>query len=329
MKTGLVRVGLATLILGAGTCVSVALAGGDDHGHAAPKAPAKPAEPTKHAEPAKGDASKANAKPNAKDADGPANSASEAHAGAARDLSAKGEARPDSKSATEATPGSPDEALKALSEGNERWVSGKTRAPNSDAQRRKETAAGGQSPFAAVLTCADSRLPVERVFDRGVGDVFVARVAGNVVGPHCAGTLEYGIEHLHIPLVVVMGHTRCGAVKAACEGAKAGGNVDSLLDEIKPAVARAKSAHPDESGEALADNAVRENVWQSVFGLLKTSSVVREGVHAGKVRIVGAVCDVATGKVEFLGEHPWQEQLLQAMSTSPAGTTAQAEESKH
>jgi len=312
MKAWLVRMGLGAVIIGAG--VSVALARGDDHGHPPPKAPAKATEPAKQPEPVRGEAA-------------------EPRGDSERDASAKSESKPDtkpeSKSGGAPMPKSPDEAIQWLREGNERWASGKTRSPNSDAQRRKETAAGGQTPFAAVLTCADSRLPVERVFDRGVGDVFVARVAGNVVGPHCAGTLEYGIEHLHVPVVVVMGHTKCGAVKAACEGGKAGGNVDSLLEEIKPAVARARSAHPDEDADALVDDAVRENVWQSVFDLLKTSAVVREGVHAGTVKLVGAVCDISTGKVEFLGEHPWQEQLLQAMAGAPEGHAAQAEEPKH
>ncbi len=329
MKSGIIRIGLAALVLGAGTFVSVALAGGDDQGHAAPKAPAKAVE---HAS---GDTGKGHAKASPKEpGEAPAKSAGAGtHGDAGSEASAKGqdkaEPRDDPKVAGDPAPTTPDEAIQVLREGNERWASGKTRSPNSDAQRRKETAASGQNPFAAVLTCADSRLPVERVFDRGVGDVFVARVAGNVVGPHSAGTLEYGIEHLHIPVVVVMGHTKCGAVKAACEGGKAGGNVDSLIEEIRPAVARARSAHPDASGEALIDDAVRENVWQSVFDLLKASSVVREGVHAGKVKVVGAVCDITTGKVEFLGEHPWQEQLLQAMGVTPAGETAQGDEPRH
>jgi carbonic anhydrase len=218
----------------------------------------------------------------------------------------------------------PGAALKLLQEGNERWVAGKFENPNTNAERRNQQAADGQTPFVTVLTCADSRLPVERVFDRGVGEVFVIRVAGNVVGPHEAGTIEYGAGHLNSRLLVVMGHTKCGAVVAACSDGKFNQNVGSLVENIKPAVERAKSNGAAE-GARLAAAAVKENVWQSVFDLLRTSPDLCKMVKAGQVKIVGAVCDVSTGKVEWMGEHPWQDALVQAF-TGRDTATANAEQ---
>lgn len=205
----------------------------------------------------------------------------------------------------------PEAALKLLQEGNERWVSGKFENPNTSTNRRQQQATEGQTPFVTVLTCADSRLPVERVFDRGVGEVFVIRVAGNVVGPHEAGTIEYGAGHLNSRLLVVMGHTKCGAVAAACSGAKIDGNVGALVENIRPAVDRAKTT-TGADGAALTSAAIKENVWQSVFDLLRTSPELCKMVKSGHVKVVGAVCDVSSGKVEWMGEHPWQDALVQA-----------------
>src|SRR5262249_10338084 len=110
---------------------------------------------------------------------------------------------------------SAEEGLKLLKEGNARWGAGKPENPATEAWRRELLAEAGQKPFVTVLACSDSRVPVERLFDRGVGDVFVVRVAGNVIGGDESGSIEYGIEHLHTPLLVIMGHTKCGAVQAA------------------------------------------------------------------------------------------------------------------
>ncbi|MBC7834235.1 MAG: carbonic anhydrase [Phycisphaerales bacterium] len=205
------------------------------------------------------------------------------------------------------------EALKMLEEGNARWVAGASEDPNTGTARRGELAANGQHPFVTVLTCADSRLPVERLFDRGVGDVFVARVAGAVAADGETGTIEYGVGHLHTPLLVVMGHTKCGAVAAAVAGVEVHGKVAGLIDAIEPAVARAKRNNAGVEGDALAAVAVKENVWQSMFDLLKHSPEIRGLVQKGELTVVGAVCDISTGKVEFMGEHPWQSELMAAM----------------
>ncbi len=219
-----------------------------------------------------------------------------------------------------------DEALGMLEEGNARWVSAKTQSPNTSADRRTEVA-GGQHPFVTILTCADSRLPVERIFDCGVGDVFVIRVAGAVAGGSETGTIEYGVEHLKTPLLVVMGHSKCGAVAAAASNADVHGKVAELVSHIKPAVDRARKANPEADSNAVATIAVKENVWQSIFDLYKTSESLRQSVSGGKLKVVGAIYDITTGKVELLGEHPWQAALLNALTDDKA--TANAESEQH
>lgn len=219
-------------------------------------------------------------------------------------------------------PRSAEEALTLLREGNQRWMDGNPQNPQTGIMRRKMTADAGQKPFAVVLTCADSRIPVERVFDRGVGEVFVTRVAGNVSGPHEAGTIEYALEHLGAPVLVVMGHSKCGAVKATVEGGHATPNIESLIEEIKPAVERAKKLNPTLEGAELVEASVRENVWQSVFDLYKSSPMLVEMVRSGKVKVVGAVLDISTGRVDWMGEHPWQEAIVGALSAKNGETPA-------
>lgn len=212
------------------------------------------------------------------------------------------------------TPKTADEALRLLQDGNARWVSGSVTDPNTDSARRSKLAADGQKPFVTILTCADSRLPVERMFDRGVGDVFVVRVAGAVAGTSETGTIEYGVGHLKTPLLVVMGHTKCGAVAAAASGAELHGKVADLVSAINPAVDRVKRNNPGADEKQIAALAVKENVWQSIFDLYKWSPEVRAAASNGELKVVGAVCDISTGKVEWMGEHPWQNELIDAMN---------------
>lgn len=244
---------------------------------------------------------------------------------------AKTHAPAPSKNAGEETSAlSADDALARLTEGNTRWSSGEFQNPNTSSERRAATASDGQHPFVTILTCADSRIPVERVFDQGVGDVFVVRVAGNVSGSSETGTIEYGVEHLKTPLLVVMGHTKCGAVAAAASNADVHGKVAGLVANIKPAVERARKAHPDLDANALAAEVVSENVWQSIFDLYKNSPDLRNAANAGTLKVVGAVYDISTGKVNFMGEHPWQAALLQALSgNAPATANAEGEEKEH
>ena len=211
--------------------------------------------------------------------------------------------------ASAATTLSSEAALQALKDGNARYLAGKPIHPNQDAARRA-TVTKGQDPFATVLSCSDSRVPVELLFDQGIGDTFVVRVAGNVSDTDEAGTIEYGVGHLKTPLLVIMGHSSCGAVKAVLEGAVLHGSIPALVDNIVPAVAQAKAANPSASGAALLDKAVNANVWVSMDDLYQRSAEVRELVKTGKLKVVGAVYSLETGEVTWLGAHPEQARLL-------------------
>jgi carbonic anhydrase len=221
---------------------------------------------------------------------------------------------------------SPDQALKLLKEGNARFVSGKLKHPLQDAKRRRATATEGQKPFATVLTCSDSRVPAEILFDRGIGDLFVVRVAGNVADTDQIGTMEYGVDHLATPVLVVLGHTKCGAVTAVVQGAEVHGSIPALVDNIVPAAAKAKES--GKTGDALIQAAIDANIWQAIADTLRRSPIIGERLKKGEVQVVGALYDLASGKVTFLGPHPEQEKLLKpqpaAAAPAPASSTAPA-----
>lgn len=205
----------------------------------------------------------------------------------------------------------PDQAWLMLREGNTRFAANQAEHPNTDDARRAEVASG-QSPFAIILSCSDSRVPAELLFDRGFGDLFVIRVAGNVADTDEIGTIEYGAGHLHAPLAVVMGHSACGAVKAVASGAEVHGSIPGLVDNIIPAFEWVKKNRPGLTGDELINAAIEANVWQSIDDLFTRSEEVRELVGENKLKVVGAVYDLASGKVRWLGEHPYQERLLAA-----------------
>ncbi len=190
---------------------------------------------------------------------------------------------------------SPADALQQLLDGNQRFIAGKMTHPNQTPERRAEVAKG-QHPFAAVLACSDSRSGPEVLYDRGLGDLFVVRVAGNVLDRVVIESLDYAVTHLGARLVVVMGHTRCGAVIAAVEGHEEPGDVGPMLRELRPAVEAARAM----PGDTVA-NAVRENVILSVKRL-KSSRELADKVKSGEVKVVGAVYDLDSGKVEMLPE---------------------------
>jgi carbonic anhydrase len=195
-----------------------------------------------------------------------------------------------------------DEALARLKNGNERYVEGKPKHPRADVARRAETVKDGQHPFAIVIGCADSREPVELLFDQGVGDVFVIRVAGNVANTDEIGSAEYAAEHLGVPLCLVLGHTKCGAVTAAVGGGDIPGNVGALVNTIKPAVTAAQNAHPELKDKALIPAAIEANVRQAMANLTGKSDVLKHLVSAGKLRIVGGIYDLETGAIAWLDE---------------------------
>jgi carbonic anhydrase len=189
---------------------------------------------------------------------------------------------------------SADAVLAELKAGNAHHAAKKYQHPHQTATRQ-HLLASGQSPHCAILTCADSRVPPEIVFDEGLGDIFDVRVAGNVAGDDETASLEYAAEHLHVPLIVVMGHTHCGAVSAALEGGTLPCKLPNLVAALRPAVEQ--SAH--EPGDRL-DNAVRDNVVHVVEQLRAAKPVLSELVATGKLRIVGAVYSLETGKVDWL-----------------------------
>ncbi len=204
----------------------------------------------------------------------------------------------------------PDEAMARLEAGNRRFCDGQSIHPQQQTERREETATQGQRPFAIVLSCSDSRVPPEILFDQGIGDLFVVRVAGNVAATDEIATIEYGSEHLGAQLCVVMGHSRCGAVMAVVNGDHVTPNIAELVRPIVPAVETARRENPGLTGNPLIAAAIRTNVWQGVHDVLTHSETVRELVRAKKLKVIGAFYDFQTGTVEFMGEHPHQAQLL-------------------
>lgn len=188
---------------------------------------------------------------------------------------------------------SPDQALAQLMEGNQRFVTRKRLNPHQGATRLTEVATG-QAPFAAILSCADSRVVPEIVFDQGIGDLFVVRIAGNIAITEDIASEEYAIGVLGVPLLMVLGHERCGAVAAALEGGELPGVIESLVFAIKPAVL-ASAAKP---GDRLT-NAIQANVRLQVERL-QTSNVIAAAIKAGKLKVVGAYYDLDTGKISLV-----------------------------
>jgi carbonic anhydrase len=207
---------------------------------------------------------------------------------------------------------SADEALRLLKEGNVRFVEGKLQHPRQDRARRALTASQGQHPLATVLTCSDSRVPPEVVFDQGIGDVFVIRVAGNVSATNEVGSIEYAVDHLATPVVVVLGHSQCGAVTAVVDDTKLPPNIASLVEPIRPAADKARATNPQAAKDVVIKAAITDNVWQSVEDMLRLSPIIRDKVRDGKTKVVGALYDIDSGQVQWLGPHPDQEKLLGA-----------------
>jgi len=204
---------------------------------------------------------------------------------------------------------SPNETIKLLQQGNKRFVRGETIHPHSDSARLIKAGQEDQGAYAyaTVITCSDSRVPVERIFDAGIMDIFVIRVAGNVVDVDEAGSIEYGLSHVNTPVLVVLGHTQCGAVTAVANNLSGHGhplerNIPPLVDNIVPAVKKVMDQHP---GAALHDTirfSIDENIWQGIEDLFMVSPSTRDLVNSGKVKVVGARYNVGTGKVKWLSE---------------------------
>lgn len=192
------------------------------------------------------------------------------------------------------------EAKERLETGNARFVAGTPIHPDQ-ALTRREAVAEGQHPFAAILSCADSRVPPETLFDQGLGDLFVVRSAGQVVDHAVMGSLQYGVEHLGVSLLVVMGHSACGAVKATIEtldgGEPTNTDVDALVAGVTPAVKEAEELGAE--GEELLDVSIQINV-EKIVEKLKVAPVIGEASSLREIKVVGAIYDLATGEVEWL-----------------------------
>jgi carbonic anhydrase len=189
-----------------------------------------------------------------------------------------------------------DSVLAELKAGNLHHVKHQYQHPHETIARQRELVSG-QNPHAEILSCADSRVPPEIVFDQGLGDILVVRVAGNVATDTEIGSLEYGAEHLHIPLLVVLGHESCGAVTAAVQGGEVEGHIAALVNLIKPAVDKSRGLPGDPVG-----NAVRTNVQLVVQQLRSSTPVLSELVAQKKLEIVGGVYSLETRKVTWLSE---------------------------
>ncbi|MEA5578630.1 carbonic anhydrase [Anabaena sp. UHCC 0451] len=193
-------------------------------------------------------------------------------------------------------PVSANEAQRRLTEGNRRFANQNRRYPNQS-KRRLQSVANTQYPYAAILGCADSRVPPEIVFDQGLGDLFVVRVAGNIASDEIIGSLEYSAATLGTQLIVVLGHKRCGAVTAAMNNEPVPGNISSVVDNIQPSLSQNQRTRNNINDD---DNAVINNI-QSQAGKLQNNSVVFDRlIRAGRLKIVGAFYDIDTGKVQFL-----------------------------
>jgi carbonic anhydrase len=199
------------------------------------------------------------------------------------------------------------EALQRLREGNARFVSDVRSIDALATQSRRVSLVPAQSPFAVVLSCSDSRVPSEIVFDQGLGSLFVVRVAGNVVAPSLVGSVEFAVETFATQLVVVMGHSRCGAIAATLAALRGGAshrseNIRDIVDRIRPAVAPLLEVSSDES--TLAARATRANVVAAANHLRHSSRLLEQRVASGRILVVGAEYSLESGKVDFFDGVP-------------------------
>jgi len=180
--------------------------------------------------------------------------------------------------------------------GNERFV--KEQMFQKDFGTQRTELVKGQHPYAIILTCSDSRVPPEYIFDESLGQLFVIRDAGNVASPEVIGSIEYGVEHLHSKVLVVMGHEKCGAVQATYDGGKVSKNIESILKKIKPSVDKAKKRYNDKD-EALLE-ATKENAVEQVKAILKNSKIITEAYKNNELKIYHALYHLSDGKVDMI-----------------------------
>ena len=225
------------------------------------------------------------------------------------------------------------QVLKILKEGNDRFSSGQAIYEHTGAARLVLAGKENQKNYAiaTIVSCSDSRVPVELIFDAGVLDLFVIRIAGNVCDTDEIGSVEYDLAHVHTPVLIILGHTQCGAVTAVTlavdgEEHKLERNIPPLVDNIIPAVKRAMGQHKDLHGEEVIPYAIEENVWQGVEDLFMKSPATREMMQARKVKVLGAIYDVGTGVVKWLSLKKVDDILTKVNANPNKETNAFAEE---
>jgi len=194
----------------------------------------------------------------------------------------------------------PAEPLGKLQYGNELFAKGKLMPPKVDEMTRYQLETDGQRPFAVVVACSDSRVPPELIFNQGLGNLFVVRVAGNIVNAENLASIEYAVEHLKTPLIVVLGHTHCDTVQAAVSGKPMGGHLPHLITHIEPVIRQLRQTHPHLKGDALIERVTQEHVRHTIRAILERSAIVREHYKKGKVQFAGGVYHLREGKVEWL-----------------------------
>jgi carbonic anhydrase len=192
-----------------------------------------------------------------------------------------------------------ERALQLLKEGNQRFLD--HRFLHRDFEAQRQATAAGQYPFAVILSCIDSRLPTEIIFDQGIGDIFNVRIAGNVINEDVLGSVEFACKLAGAKLLLVLGHTSCGAVKGACDHVEMG-KLTGLLSKITPAVNAVKTPSSmvrDSSNEAFVDDVARENVSLSMENILQESAILKEMIASGELKMAGAMYDIESGVVSF------------------------------
>ncbi len=206
-------------------------------------------------------------------------------------------AEENSDSAEENDDISAKEALQMLLDGNSRFVSGDITHNGQDMVERRIELVAGQHPIAVIVGCSDSRISPEIIFDQGLGDIFVVRTAGQVMDNASLGSIEYAVEHLEVPLVVVLGHEGCGAVTATLEGGEAPGHINHLVESIQPAVDEARKTGNESE---LLDNSINNNIKNIQIDMNKASPILSEKIHSGELEIVAARYNMETGIVAIL-----------------------------
>lgn len=190
----------------------------------------------------------------------------------------------------------PDQSLEELKAGNTRFISGELSTKNYNAE--VEETAHGQNPYAVIVTCSDSRLPAEIIFDESIGELFVIRLAGNVVDSSALGSIEYAVKYLNSSYILMLGHTHCGAVHAVVGGGSYSPSITALAKKIVPAFENVKSKNVDE--EDLLEETIEENVHLQLNVISSMSEIVSTHITDGTVKIGGGLYDISTGKIHFL-----------------------------